>query len=208
MLKIILEIIRPDDRTATPIGTVEVTNDETGDAVLANYDGVVRDAAGGELRFRLEGAERASGVWALGADALAEAVATQLRARVRPISPIPPDTITVARDRVVAALLQLDPEIRQAVLDDWWSRTGAAVGAVEATTPPGLRSLDDANRAHTEVYRDSRRQYMPNGIACPKCGHELVDDRAGGRLASMPPQYWVVCLPERGGCGHRTTRVC
>ncbi len=42
---------------------------------------------------------------------------------MRPIAPILPDTITAARDRVVAALLKLDPDVRQAVLNDWTRHT-------------------------------------------------------------------------------------
>lgn len=41
---------------------------------------------------------------------------------------------------------------------------------------------------------------QPNGIACPKCGKELVDCDRGEILTSYPPQYAIRCLacPWRG----------
>lgn len=42
----------------------------------------------------------------------------------------------------------------------------------------------------------------PNGIACDKCGHELMDSCPNVMLASNPPQLNVHC-PKCGFTGYR-----
>lgn len=37
------------------------------------------------------------------------------------------------------------------------------------------------------------RQPHPNGIACPKCGEELLDRNDGMILTSSPPQMYILC---------------
>jgi len=39
-----------------------------------------------------------------------------------------------------------------------------------------------------------------NGIACPKCGHELQDTKPHQTLASLPPKKDVGCSNKR--CGY------
>lgn len=56
-----------------------------------------------------------------------------------------------------------------------------------------LRTLDDHNRSALEAFTLSNRP-CPNGIACPKCGQELVDSNPSVCLTSWPPQYSVHCL--------------
>lgn len=43
---------------------------------------------------------------------------------------------------------------------------------------------------------------IPNGIACPKCGEELLDSTPNIVLTSNPPQYNVNC-PKCGYRGYR-----
>jgi hypothetical protein len=38
---------------------------------------------------------------------------------------------------------------------------------------------------------------VPNGIACPKCGEELLDTQPNVTLASMPPKKNVGCSSEK-----------
>jgi C4-type Zn-finger protein len=37
----------------------------------------------------------------------------------------------------------------------------------------------------------------PNGIACPKCGEELLDTQPNVTLTSMPPQKNVGCSSKK-----------
>lgn len=57
-----------------------------------------------------------------------------------------------------------------------------------------LQSLDDHNR---QRQIEMPKYPRPNGIACPKCGNELLD-RDGNILTSNPPKKAVFCLE----CGH------
>ncbi len=43
----------------------------------------------------------------------------------------------------------------------------------------------------------------PNGIACPKCGKELLDLTPNMILTSMPPQKTIICRK----CGYKGTRL-
>ncbi len=68
-----------------------------------------------------------------------------------------------------------------------------------------MKTLDEHNKQAREWHIDLNSQRdMPNGIACPKCGGELVDVDRGRVLASNPPQYDVKCP----ACGYRGYRVC
>jgi len=55
-----------------------------------------------------------------------------------------------------------------------------------------LKSLDEWNAAHGHVEPPSRKN-IPNGIACPKCGHELMDTDRSVQTCSIPPKYSVAC---------------
>jgi len=68
-----------------------------------------------------------------------------------------------------------------------------------------MESLDAFNKKAWENFTNNNHSTpRPNGIACPKCAHELVDTNQGITLASYPPQKDVSC-PE---CGYRGYRWC
>ena len=53
-----------------------------------------------------------------------------------------------------------------------------------------LVSLADWNKSRRE---EVLKKYQPNGIRCPKCGTELVDESQAAIKDSFPPQLWVFC---------------
>lgn len=57
-------------------------------------------------------------------------------------------------------------------------------------------SVDDHNRSRMPMVNIYPR---PNGIACPKCGNEMMDKDAT-ILTSLPPRKLVICA-----CGHKDT---
>ena len=58
-----------------------------------------------------------------------------------------------------------------------------------------LKSLQDHNREKTAAYGSVMPIYpRPNGIACPKCGKEMVDTD-GMIRTSIPPKTQVACVP-------------
>ena len=65
-----------------------------------------------------------------------------------------------------------------------------------------LPSLREHNSRVVAEYLKSIGYPKPNGIACPKCEHELVDS-TGETLLSCPAQTWVHCP----ACGHKDLRV-
>ena len=64
-----------------------------------------------------------------------------------------------------------------------------------------LKSLEEHNESVQKRMEDIN-QPMPNGIACPKCGHELYDSTPMVVLTSNPSQYNVHC-PVCGYTGYR-----
>ena len=66
-----------------------------------------------------------------------------------------------------------------------------------------LKSLDEHNSTawstHTSMFNNSPQ---PNGIACPKCGEELMDSNPMMTLTSHPPQKNVHC-PKCEYSGYR-----
>lgn len=58
-----------------------------------------------------------------------------------------------------------------------------------------IEPLEDHNKRKMEEYK--KKQTKGNGLACPKCGAEMLD-WDGIALASMPPKKAVICLE----CGH------
>jgi hypothetical protein len=67
-----------------------------------------------------------------------------------------------------------------------------------------LKTLADANRdAHRRHARSISSEPLLNGIACPKCGSELLDSRPDVVLPSLPPQKNIYCT----GCGYRGYRT-
>lgn len=63
-----------------------------------------------------------------------------------------------------------------------------------------LKDLDEFNVQRRRMYTNNPPQ--PNGIACPKCGKELIDSNPKVTLTSNPPQKNVDC-PWCGYRGHR-----
>ena len=68
-----------------------------------------------------------------------------------------------------------------------------------------LISLSDHNSARKKHWDSNRHDIMDrNGIACPKCGTEMVDENA---LAATDikgyPTVWIVCP----NCGLRRKRI-
>lgn len=66
-----------------------------------------------------------------------------------------------------------------------------------------LKSLASHNAAAGSFY-DRPTVDVPNGIACPACGAELVDVDRSCVLTSAPPKYAASCL----ACRWRGYRTC
>lgn len=54
-----------------------------------------------------------------------------------------------------------------------------------------LKSLEDFNSDQGKRY--TQEVSTKNGIACPKCGSELIDTNPSTVLASCPPQKNISC---------------
>lgn len=75
----------------------------------------------------------------------------------------------------------------------------------------GKKSLDQLQREKRLVSWEQRNSYKAphivrytlNGIACPKCGHELFDD-SSIIVTSLPPTVQVWCFYS--GCHFEGTR--
>lgn len=67
-----------------------------------------------------------------------------------------------------------------------------------------MKTLDEHNRQRTRQYLDTKWPIgtVKNGIACPKCGAELLDSKPTETLLSNPPQKNVNC-DECGYVGYR-----
>jgi hypothetical protein len=69
-----------------------------------------------------------------------------------------------------------------------------------------LKDLNEHNMAASSFYNDFySNSPRPNGIACPKCGAELLDSNPNVMLTSMPPKMNTHCAKE--GCGYSGYRV-
>lgn len=69
-----------------------------------------------------------------------------------------------------------------------------------------LKSLEEHNRQILDYYAEQeelRRKGRANGIACPECGKELVDN-IEITLMSNPPQKQIWCP----NCNYKGTRYC
>jgi hypothetical protein len=69
-----------------------------------------------------------------------------------------------------------------------------------------LKSLQEHNTVNTTFHKGLLPQSpVLNGIACPKCGEELLDTHPNVTLTSMPPQKNVGCSSEK--CDYMGYRV-
>ena len=69
-----------------------------------------------------------------------------------------------------------------------------------------LISLDEHNTTNSTFHCGMMGQSpVPNGIACPKCGEELLDTQPNVTLASMPPKKNVGCSSEK--CDYTGYRI-
>ncbi len=70
-------------------------------------------------------------------------------------------------------------------------------------TDKQLIPLRDWNEAAVKREHHGRSPVnVPNGLACPTCSRELVDDNQTHQLLSIPPQYKIHC-PACGWMGAR-----
>ena len=69
------------------------------------------------------------------------------------------------------------------------------------TPEPALKSLEDFN-AEKHAIQLAAAAACTNGIACPKCGEELLDSWPMITLSSIPPQKDIHC-PECDYSGYR-----
>ena len=69
-----------------------------------------------------------------------------------------------------------------------------------------LISLDQHNTTNSTFHWGMTGQKpVPNGIACPKCGEELLDTQPNVTLTSMPPKKNVGCSSEK--CDYTGYRI-
>lgn len=61
-----------------------------------------------------------------------------------------------------------------------------------------LKSLQEHNTVNTTFHKGLLPQSpVLNGIACPKCGEELLDTQPSETLTSIPPQKNVGCSSKK-----------
>lgn len=68
-----------------------------------------------------------------------------------------------------------------------------------------LKTLEENNSFVFSVSRDTFSPRL-NGIACPKCGSELLDSQPCVTLASYPPQKNINCSSDE--CDYVGYRFC
>ena len=93
------------------------------------------------------------------------------------------------------------------------AKKGDAPAEVVADEPPGdaepvsskLKLLSEWNDKRLAHWRDPKsRGPKKNGVACPKCGEELVDRSPGMVVGSNPPRVEVLCpIPTCSWHGRR-----
>lgn len=59
-----------------------------------------------------------------------------------------------------------------------------------------LKPLVEHNKEKGLMYKNLHKPRL-NGIACPLCGKELLDDKPNEMLATMPPQKSTKCSNEQ-----------
>jgi len=69
-----------------------------------------------------------------------------------------------------------------------------------------LKSLEEHNSTNSTFHWSMMPQKpILNGIACPKCGEELLDTQPNVTLTSMPPQKNVGCSSKK--CDYTGYRI-
>ena len=69
-----------------------------------------------------------------------------------------------------------------------------------------LKTLQEHNTMNTTFHRGLLPQSpVLNGIACPKCGEELLDTQPNVTLTSIPPQKNVGCSSDK--CDYTGYRI-
>ena len=59
-------------------------------------------------------------------------------------------------------------------------------------TKPPLKSLEEHNAEKRAIF-DASYAACPNGLACPKCGEELLDSHPMAGPIGIPPRMNVHC---------------
>jgi hypothetical protein len=67
-----------------------------------------------------------------------------------------------------------------------------------------LKSLEEHNKEKGNAYEIINNPRL-NGIACPKCGEELYDDKPNEILTTFPPQKSFKC--SNINCGYKGYRI-
>lgn len=75
----------------------------------------------------------------------------------------------------------------------------------EAQEPPAkklqsLEGFNEKNQSHTSLWISKAQ---PNGIACPRCGAELLDSTPNTILTTNPPKMAIHC----DDCGYKDFRI-
>lgn len=124
-----------------------------------------------------------------------------------PTKPIPFDHAALAYGVLFCAKIDTATDIGAAVRDARLKLLAAMsddqqyLGIVMAKKV--LKSLDEHNAERHDYYRVADiKNPVPNGIACPTCGKEMVDTNPYVILTSDPPQMNVRC-PACGYTGYR-----
>lgn len=65
-----------------------------------------------------------------------------------------------------------------------------------------LKILEEHNSERYRLHNSYSNKPRPNGIACPKCGSELLDSDPSTQLPSNPPQKNINC-PSCDYIGYR-----
>jgi hypothetical protein len=120
-------------------------------------------------------------------------------------------SVTVSNREQISDIRSQISEIRDQMSDDKEQMAG---NVMEETVPAAL-TLDDIEEnitlksleehdAEAMAIADSMNNPQLNGIACPKCGSELLDTAPHFMLLSNPPQYYIACSNTE--CDYTGTR--
>lgn len=94
-------------------------------------------------------------------------------------------------------------ELDKSLLDSLYALIDLKINPPRET--PVLKTLEEHNAGRRLSYEAASRvasHQRTNGIACPKCGTELIDSNPTMTLASYPPQKNIKC-PSCDYVGYR-----